>query len=225
MDIERFFAQFEDHLAPKLDTYEQAIYLYIFRHTRFIGKDDAVIGFKSARTRMACGVGAKGTPMSENSAYEKLMSLASKGCVKIIATERAGRRIHLNLPDEVPGMIPEPTKEAVPHSIDVLDFFEVPENRLAILGREDHRCFYCLCPVNDDTYVIEHVVSRPAGSNSYKNVVAACRQCNNRKGNSSAEDFLRTLYREGVLSQTELQDRMSRLERLRTGALKPTLSA
>ena len=30
MDIREFFIQFQDHLAPKLDTYEQAIYLYIF---------------------------------------------------------------------------------------------------------------------------------------------------------------------------------------------------
>src|SRR4029077_16018686 len=49
----RVFQQFQDDLAPKLDTYEQAIYLYIFRHTRFLGKEEAVIGFKAARVRMA----------------------------------------------------------------------------------------------------------------------------------------------------------------------------
>lgn len=225
MDFEQFFIQFQDHLAPKLDTYEQALYLYIFRHTRLIGKDEAVIGFKSARVRMACGVGAKGTPMSESSAYEKLMSLASKGCVKIIGTERAGRRLHLNLPDEVPGIIPELANEASLLSIEDLDFFEMPENRTAILERESYRCFYCLRAINSDSYVIEHVVSRPAGNNSYRNVVAACRQCNNRKNDSSAEDFLRTLYREGLLSQTDLQDRMSHLGQLRIGELKPGLPA
>ncbi len=45
--------------------------------------------------------------------------------------------------------------------------------------------------------VIEHVVSRPAGGNGYRNVVAACRQYNNRKGDSDAEDFLRILYAKG----------------------------
>lgn len=45
-----FFVQFQDFLAPKLDTYEQAIYLYIFRHSRMLGKPEVVIGFKSART-------------------------------------------------------------------------------------------------------------------------------------------------------------------------------
>ena len=37
MDIEAFIIEFQDHLAPRLDTYEQAIYLYLFRHTRLLG--------------------------------------------------------------------------------------------------------------------------------------------------------------------------------------------
>jgi hypothetical protein len=33
-ELREFFQQFQDYLAPKLDTYEQAIYLYVFRHGR-----------------------------------------------------------------------------------------------------------------------------------------------------------------------------------------------
>ena len=29
MDVEEFLIQFQDHLAPRLDTYEQATYLYL----------------------------------------------------------------------------------------------------------------------------------------------------------------------------------------------------
>ena len=65
MDLDQFFKDFQDHLAPRLDTYEQAIYLYLFRYTRFIGHDEAIIGFKSARRRMACGIGEKGKPMTD----------------------------------------------------------------------------------------------------------------------------------------------------------------
>jgi len=102
MDIEeRFLLQFEDHLAPKLDTYEQVIYLYVFRHSRLIGKDEVTQGFKSARARMACGVGEKGKPMAEHTAYEKLQSLQAKGCIKILGTERLGHRIRLFLPHEI----------------------------------------------------------------------------------------------------------------------------
>jgi HNH endonuclease len=71
--------------------------------------------------------------------------------------------------------------------------------------------------------VIEHVISRPSGNNSYRNVVAACRDCNNRKGNSEAEDFLRVLFRERFLSNDEFEQRLSHLQRLQAGELRPTL--
>jgi hypothetical protein len=78
MDLKAFIIEFQDYLAPKLDTYEQAIHLYIFRHTRLLGLTEATFGFKSARSRMACGVGEKGKPMSDHTAYLKLTSLDQK---------------------------------------------------------------------------------------------------------------------------------------------------
>lgn len=224
MEIKQFIEQFQDHLAPKLDTYEQAIYLYIFRHSRLIDKDEVVIGFKSARTRMACGIGEKGSPMSESTAYVKLQSLESKGCIQIVSSERAGRRIRLRLPDEIPGVIPEPT-QPIEVRLDEMDFFTIPENRLLIVEREERRCFYCLRDLSSENYVIEHVVSRPEGNNGYRNVVAACRECNNRKNDSTVEDFLRVLYRESLLSVTEMQVRLQKLEQLKNGELKPKLQA
>ena len=79
MDLRQFFADFQDLLAPKLDTYEQAIYLYVFRHSRLLDIDEAVIGFKSARKKIALGIGTKGSAMSETTCYEKLESLIAKG--------------------------------------------------------------------------------------------------------------------------------------------------
>jgi hypothetical protein len=222
MDLEKFIIQFHDYLAPKLDTYEQAIYLYIFRHSRLIGKDETVIGFKSARSRMACGVGEKGKPMSENSAYRKLKSLEAKGCLQIISSEHTGTRIRLLLPHEITGMLSTP-KEEQKLSVEEMDFFNDSTNRKLILEREGHRCFYCFCFLNKDNYVVEHIVSRPDGDNSYRNVVAACRQCNNRKGKSSVEDFLRTLYRDGLLNAQEFEKRQSALKQVRIGELKPKI--
>lgn len=220
MDAGDFLAQLVDHLAPKLDTYEQAIYLYCIRHTRLAGQPEAVIGFKSARSTMAFGIGKAGSPMSEAVCYEKLRSLERKGCIKLLGTERGGTRLRVVLPEEIPGLIPEPSRgqEA---TLEEVDFFNVAENRARILRRESHRCFYCLRKIGEDTYVIEHVVSRPAGDNSYRNLVATCYQCNNRKGNKQVEDFLRLLYREAVLSAEELADRRVQLQALREGSLKP----
>ncbi len=224
MELETFFKEFQDCLAPRLDTYEQAVYLYLFRHTRLIGLEEAVIGFKSARRRMACGIGEKGKPMSENTAYEKLKSLEEKGCIRILDSTREGRKIHLCLPSEILGVV-EPEASFAPPDIETEDFFNVEENRERILMREEHRCFYCLRQLNGENYVIEHVVSRPLGNNTYRNVVAACRQCNNRKGSTDVEDWLRILYRDGFLAEAEFRERTSHLERLRAGELKPPQTA
>lgn len=221
MDSRKFLEQFQDLLAPKLDTYEQALYLYICRHSRLLDEAEVVIGFKSARVRMACGIGEKGKPMSENTAYLKLQSLEEKGCIDIVSTERAGKRIRLRLPSEIPGTVPDPHQPSFPPDIEVVDFFSTPENRLLILDRDGHRCFYCMRTLTTENYVIEHVTSRPEGDNGYRNLVAACRECNNRKNDSDPEDLLRTLYREEFLSALDMKACLQKLTMLRRGELKP----
>jgi len=220
MDLKAFITEFQDFLAPKLDVYEQAIYLYIFRHTRLIDITEATIGFRSARSRMACGVGEKGKPMSDHTAYLKLNSLQQKGAIKILRTEHTGRLIKLNLPSEIPGLIvePVPAKEL---DLEEMDFFEVPENRQMILERENRRCFYTLRPIDEKNFVVEHIVSRPTGDNSYRNVVAASREANNRKGSMSAEDFLRKLFRDGFLNEIEFEGRIKTLSLIKAGEIKP----
>ena len=221
-ELREFFQQFQDHLAPKLDTYEQASYLYIFRHSRFVDRDEAVIGFKSARTRLACGIGQAGTSMSEGTVYEKIASLQKKGCITVVQTEHKGRIIRLHIPNEMDG-IPPKSKSVTAIDLEKLDFFDDPKNRLAILKREGYRCFYTLKKIDANSFVVDHVVSRPKGDNGYRNVVAASREANNRKGSLLAEEFIRILFREGYLSEQELIGRLQALDALRQGLLKPVL--
>lgn len=82
MDAAEFIIAFQDHLAPKLDMYEQAIYLYAYRHSRLVGQDEVVIGFKSARQKLAFGIGKQGTPPSEHVVYEKSARLSKRAALK-----------------------------------------------------------------------------------------------------------------------------------------------
>jgi hypothetical protein len=223
MDPKQFLLDFHDRMVPLLDVYEQSIYLYIIRMSRLIGQDDVVIGFKSARKQLAFGVGKANTPPSERICYDKVRSLESKGFVKVLGSEWKGMRISPLLPSEIPSLAPEDVIAQFV-ALEDMDFFENPENRMFIREREKNLCFYCQTQLNDSNYVIEHVVSRPEGNNSYSNLVAACRTCNNRKGDIDAKDFMRTLYREGVLSQEDLKDRMSHIELLLDGELKPNVA-
>ena len=215
--------EFQDYLAPKLDTSEQAIYLYVLRHGRLQGKSEVTIGFKSARKKIALGIGEKGKPMSEGTCYEKLRSLESKGCFRILGTEREGTRIQLLLLSEIEGLIPSEEIAAI-LTLEEMDFFTLPKNRLLILERENNMCFYCLRALNSSNYVIEHVTSRPVGDNGHCNVVAACLNCNNSKSQSPADEFLRSLYRKEYLSEIDFESRLEALRLLRNGELKPTIS-
>lgn len=218
----QIFAEYQDNLAPKLDVYEQAVYLYILRHTEIESKRETVIGFKSARKKLGFGIGKAGSPPSEGVIYEKLKSLETKGCVSLLGSERSGTRIRIFLPREIHGLIVD--APPVPRiTLEDMDFFTSTENRKLILERENWKCFYCLIELDENNHVIEHVVSRPKGNNSFRNVVASCRRCNNRKSETLAIDFLRGLYREGLLSAEDLETRVAYLERLNSGELRPTL--
>ncbi len=205
---------------PKMDVYEQTIYLYLIRHSRLIGKEEVVVGFKSARKQLGFGTGIHGIPPSEGVCYKKVRSLEEKGYIGVLGTEHTGTRIHPYLPHEIDGLIKEAEKQTV-QTLEEMDFFDVLENKPLILAREKYLCFYCRTKLTKNNYVIEHVISRPTGDNSYRNVVAACSQCNNRKGSSDVRKYLRTLYREGFLSSNEFEDRLSHLELLGNGELKP----
>lgn len=222
MNAENFLKNFHDFLAPQLDTYEQAIYLYAVRHSRLIDQPEVVIPLRSFSQHLARGVGQKGGAIADVTCYKKVRSLESKGIIKVLNSERKGTRLHVFLPEEIEGLITQESQPIAP-CLDDMDFFNIPENRKFILNREDHKCFYCLRQLDDENYVMEHVQSRPKGDCSYRNIVAACRRCNNRKDSLLAKDHLRTLYREGFLSDSELENRISHLELLLDGELKPDI--
>jgi 5-methylcytosine-specific restriction endonuclease McrA len=71
---------------------------------------------------------------------------------------------------------------------------------------------------------LDHVVPRVRfGRNSYRNLVSCCLECNSRKGDRAARDFLRTLYRLGRLTGAELDGRLRALKELAAGKLRPSL--
>ena len=207
--------QFQDYLAPQLDVYEQAVYLYILRHSRLIGKPRLTIELKTARHLIAKGLGKRGSPLAERTCLDKLKSLAKKGCITLTGADDVAPDVRVLLPSEVPGLIKKQDRRAA------LDYFNVLENRRLILDREQGRCFYCFKKLNESNRTLDHVARGPTATSGYRNVVACCRRCNNRKGESSAEDLVRVLYREGYVTADVLADRLLALQSLREGELVP----
>ncbi len=221
-NLTQFIMNYIDYAVPKMDVYEQVTYMYIYRHSRLLGNEITTIGFKSKLKDFALGLSNRGRVIAESVIYSRLKSLQDKGFIKIIGTKNTGTEIQLFLLNEVANLIQRKV-DTNTINIDEIDFFLSPYREL-IIARENNKCFYCYTNLTEGSHVIEHVVSRPQGNNSYKNLVLSCRSCNNRKGNIDVNDFLRTLLRENRISESEFSSRINELEKLKDGELLPDLS-
>lgn len=136
-DLKKVLAEIQDYLVPILDTYEQAIYHYIFRHTYLIGLNATLFSNKSAE--IGLGAGATGTQPSESSRSKKLKSLELKGAVKILERSHKGMLVAIVLPQDISGLIK--SVESTEINIESLDFYKDRRLLPSILEREGYRCF------------------------------------------------------------------------------------
>jgi hypothetical protein len=224
VDIRKVVEQVQDFLAPRLDCYEQMIYHYLFRHTRLDGKQRITVGTRTIQASVGAGMGKEGSPPSQRVISAKLRTLARKGCIKILERSAQGTTLEVLLPREIPGVVVD-APQLSQEDIETLDFFNDPQRRLALFRREDGRCFWCLRGITEANYSLDHVSPRsgPIEDHTFRNLVACCWECNSRKQATGAEEFLRRLYRDGLLSADDHRERMEALEALKSGRLVPVL--
>ncbi len=218
MDLQQLLRDIEDHLFPRLglNAWEKSLYYYLLRHTRCEAKEQGLFSIESL---------AASTGISDWKVRDVVRSLERKGAAAIIDRSRKGHVLKVFLPYEIPNLLPEEDSVAPTINIEERDFFTGRTYLTALLARESHRCFYCLRAIVPETCVLDHVVAQVNGlDNSYRYIVAACHSCNSMKQGNLPDSFLRELYRQGVLSSDELQDRLHMLGVLQSGALAPVLS-
>jgi hypothetical protein len=215
---EQVYSDIEDLLVPslQLDVWERALYYHLLRHTRLKGEPSGTFGV--APLSRAMGI-------SDWKAREVLRSLHRKGCAKIEDRSRSGHLVTVLLPAEIPNL-QKSAAEAATVDIESLDFFFERLYVCVLLARENNRCFYCLKHLTEATCELDHLIPQAATlDNSYRNIVAACYGCNKSKGELSATDFVRKLYREGVLNETELQERLATTIVVQSGQSVPDVSS
>jgi hypothetical protein len=215
VDLETTLKQCEDYLFPamKMTLRERSIYYHLFRHTRLLGKEQGLFAIDP----LASSLGVS------TSIRDDLRSLHERGCIRIEDRSRNGHLIRVLLPEEINGVVPK-LEPAEVVDIETIDFFADRLYLAALLARENGACFYCLRQVRPDICQLDHVVAQAEGmNNSYRNIVVACHECNTTKQAAAAADFIRLLYRRGLLSQTDLEGRLSALRMLQAGKLVPDI--
>lgn len=214
LDWEKILIEIEDLLIPhyQFDIWERGLYLFLLNHTRLRGLEYSTIPLSRICNALNC---------SDYQARKVIRQLADKGCIELEQT-RKGHSVKAYLPSEL-GIQPDKEVE-MPISLEEIDFFKNREYVSELVTREKEQCFYCLSEIKAENCELDHVVSQVnGGNNSYRNIVASCHKCNTRKQSSTAEDFFRSIYRKGILSESEFEGRLSALEALRNGNIKPVL--
>lgn len=213
MDLEKVMRDCEDHLfgAKSFSVQERILYYHLLRQSRLEGKEHVLV----ALLPLANALG-----IAETTVRECVRSLHERGCLQIVERSRQGHLVRVPLPEEIPGVIPTAISEL---KLDELDFFTGRQFLAALIAREGSKCFYCFKAIRPDNCELDHVRSRINGSDhSYKNIVVSCHECNTTKLEMPAQDFVRALFRKGVLSQVDLSDRLQALELLTAGQLRPS---
>jgi 5-methylcytosine-specific restriction endonuclease McrA len=215
MDWTLILKDIEDSLFQtlKLSVWERVLYYRLLRETHVSGKESVLISLPS----LANSIGASDWTIRRN-----IRSLAKKGCIVIDDRSRKGHFVRVLLPSEISSLAS--TKDEPVVDIATLDFFTGRKYLLALLHRDQDRCFYCLKKVSAESCALDHALCQAnGGDNSFRNIVVSCHTCNSEKGSTDPSDFLRTLHRRDALSSTEFQDRLAAPQQLRNGELVPDL--
>ncbi len=227
-NAELVWKQLEDLLAPRLrlSVIERTVYAHLLRHSRLEGK---------LRLRFSIRWLARNIRLSTGPVREAVRRLVAQGAMRLVQRSKAGHVVEVRLPEEIrPEKLNGIESRAAARedgagadaaiNIEAADFLQNTTLRKAIHARERGQCFYWMRRTSTAVQCLDHVVPLARlGSNSYRNLVSSCIECNSQKGEKAADDFLRRLYREGHLNANELAGRLRALDALASGKLRPPL--
>src|SRR5882762_9434753 len=219
LNAKLLWMQFEDVLAPRLGltVKERAVYSYLLRHSLVVGKLRLQFAVMSLARTLGLSIGA---------ARQAVRRLDELGTLRVLKRNKTGHLAEMRLPEKIRALragrngASRAAEEPPASALEATDFLKTWALRKTIHDRERGACFYCLRRTPANVHCLDHVVPRARfGRNSYRNLVSCCLECNSRKGDRPATDFLRTLYRQGRLTPAELDARLRLLKDLAAGKL------
>jgi len=220
-ELTEILIDIQDKLVPILDGYEQSIYYYLFRHTYLVNEKQTLFNTRNAEIGFSSGQGDK-KPASKTRSM-KLKSLEAKGCIKIVERSNKGMLVELILPADI-HFLREIENDLDEINLESLDFYKDRRLMSTLLEREEWKCFYTGRKLREDNCYLDHVVPQSkGGDNTYKNIVASCFDANSRKNDKSADEFIRSLYKLGIISLADFQELKEKISMLEAGKLQPEI--
>jgi 5-methylcytosine-specific restriction endonuclease McrA len=229
--------EFEDVVAPRLglNVWDRAVYSYLLRHSLVVGKPRLHFSIISVAEKLN---------FSKGPVRLAVRRLDELGALRLLERSKTGHLVEMRLPEQIRALRPAKGDVFAHHSslttrhfrngpyrdaddspasaLEATDFMKTWALRKSIHDRELGTCFYCLRRTPVHVRCLDHVVPRARfGRNSYRNLVSSCTECNFRKADRPARDFLLTLYRQGRLTPAELDARLRALKDLAAGKLRP----
>jgi len=224
LNAKLLWIQFEDILVPRLglSVWDRAVYHYLLRHSLLIGKRRLHFAVMSVAHTMG---------LSNGPVRQAVRRLDELGALRLLERSKAGHLVEMRLPEHIralreddgpPAVLAADEDRRASSKLEATDFTSTRALRNAIHDRDRGACFHCLRRTPAHVRCLDHVVPRVRfGRNSYRNLVSCCLECNTLKGDMSAQDFLRILYRKGRLTPAELDGRLVALKDLAAGKLRP----
>ena len=123
-----------------------------------------------------------------NQSYEPLMVIGAKRAIVLLLSQKS--ECVANYSDVIRSQSFSMTLPSVIRINKYIRFFrtDVVLNRNNILKRDNFTCQYCMKKVHNMT--IDHIIPKNrGGKDSWNNLVAACSNCNTRKGNNLLENI------------------------------------
>ncbi len=217
MDLQTELKNIEKYLFPKMDCdpWERAMYYHLLAYTRISNREQHLFGIIALEST---------TKMSRYKVRETIRSMDQKGCIQIVERNRNGHMIKVLFPSEIEGLVVESEEAITALDIEGLDFYKRRQYLESLLERDSNRCIYCLKKVTAEKCVLDHIKAQAiGGDNFYRNIAISCHECNSRKGEVEAIDFIRSLYRNDILTEQEFHERKEYIEKVTTGIIKPCL--
>jgi 5-methylcytosine-specific restriction endonuclease McrA len=150
----------------------------------------------------------------------RLSDLFTHKCISVNRQRGNANEISVHLPSDIPACrelinLEEHETQVLSQEKDERDYYTDQIRRLMVLSRDHYACVYCTAPLSEDNFVLDHLLPvSKGGTNRKHNLVAACDDCNRRRGDLDSVQFLRENYRQQLLSQEEFLRQRQYIETL-----------